>query len=172
MFCVVILWRLHLFSGSCWNKRTGGTTGRKGNKGNSCMHTHVHTQMYFLTYIRVYKQVVFIIFYREPQVLLAPQVKQALWVPRECQENLEQKVLEGSQDQWLVNSATSTCLRSNVWGPTPTKSLFVSGWARLSWPFRTERTTRTYRKLAVPSCFHLRVSSVYSEFSSTTSSLK
>lgn len=97
---------------------TRGPEGRQGEKGTkvtpACIHTHVHTQMYFLTYIRVYKQVVFIIFYREPQVLLAPQVKQALWVPRECQENLEQKVLEGSQDQWLVNSPTSPCLRPNV----------------------------------------------------------
>lgn len=47
-------------------------------------------------------------------MLLAPQVKQALWVLRECQENLEQKVLEGSQDQWLVNSPASVCLGPNV----------------------------------------------------------
>lgn len=49
--------------------------------------------------------VLFAFVYRETQVLLAPQEKLALWAPRVCQENLEQKVSEDSQDQWSVKTA-------------------------------------------------------------------
>lgn len=69
-------------------------------------HVHVHT-VHVHTHTHIYKHAVSVIIYRETQVLLAPRVKQALWVPRECQENLELKVLEGCQVQWLVNSPTS-----------------------------------------------------------------
>lgn len=94
---------MHL-SGSCWNKRTRGKTGRKGNKGESCTCTH---NICTHTHTHIYKRVVSVLLYRETQVQLVPRVKQALWVPRECQENLELKALEGCQDQWLVNSPSS-----------------------------------------------------------------
>lgn len=105
----------------------------------------------------IHSHVLFIIIYRETQVLLAPQVKQALWVLRECQENLEQKVLGGSQDQWLVNSPPIFFGVKCITGPPFNKFIFVSGWARISRICRTERTTWTYCRLAVPSCFHLHV---------------
>lgn len=105
-----MIWHLHLFSGSCWNKRTRGTTGREGNKGDRCMCTHTRAQRFSHTHICA----VLTIIYRGIQVPLAPQAKQALWVHRECQENLEQKALEGSQDQWFVNSLTCICLVPNA----------------------------------------------------------
>lgn len=45
-----------------------------------------------------------IIIYRETQVLLAPQEKPALLVPKVNQENQEQKVSEDFQDQWSVKT--------------------------------------------------------------------
>lgn len=91
---------------------TRGPEGRQGEKGTkvtaACVNTHA--QRWICSHIRA----VFTYIYRETQVLLAPQVKQALWVPRECQENLEQKALEGSQDQWFVNSLTCICLVPNA----------------------------------------------------------
>lgn len=53
-----------------------------------------------------------IIIYRETQVLSAPQEKPALWAPRVCQENPEQKVSEDSPDQWSVNHLIYFCICS------------------------------------------------------------
>ncbi len=48
-----------------------------------------------------------VITYRVTQVLSVPQEKPALWAPRVCRENQEQKVSEDSQDQWSVEILSS-----------------------------------------------------------------
>uniref|UniRef100_A0A674PK38 Collagen, type XI, alpha 2 n=1 Tax=Takifugu rubripes TaxID=31033 RepID=A0A674PK38_TAKRU len=104
-------------AGSTGGRGLPGDDGPKGNPGEkgtkvtaACVLTHVHKDRFSHTHTRA----VFTIIYRGIQVLLAPQAKQALWVHRECQENLEQKALEGFQDQWFVNSVTCICLVPNA----------------------------------------------------------
>lgn len=105
---------------------TRGPEGRQGEKGTkvtaASVLIHVHKDRFFShTLLRA----VFTIISRETQVLLGPQAKQALWVHRECQENLEQKALEGSQDQWFVNSLTCICLMPNAPGGHRLLSFFL-----------------------------------------------
>uniref|UniRef100_A0A674NUQ7 Collagen, type XI, alpha 2 n=1 Tax=Takifugu rubripes TaxID=31033 RepID=A0A674NUQ7_TAKRU len=98
-------------AGSTGGRGLPGDDGPKGNPVTAaCVLTHVHKDRFSHTHTRA----VFTIIYRGIQVLLAPQAKQALWVHRECQENLEQKALEGFQDQWFVNSVTCICLVPNA----------------------------------------------------------
>ncbi len=60
------------------------------------------------TYLKTFLiMILVIITYRVTQVLSDPQEKPALWAPRVCQENQEQKVSEDSQDQWSVEILSS-----------------------------------------------------------------
>lgn len=135
---------------------TRGPEGRQGEKGSKVsrlrVHTlsgHTHVNVWSLI-IHTHKRVVSVIIHRETQVPWAPQVKRALWVPKECLENLEAMVFAGCPDQWLVKAAPSWAAQAAE-GQHPLR-FCVSGRARLSGTCRTERTAWPRGKLPLPPC--------------------
>lgn len=102
---------------------TRGPEGRQGEKGAKVRPVRGHT-----VYVRTYtcKRVVSVGIYRETQVPWAPQVKRALWDPRECQENLELKVFAGCQDQWSVPLRRPRCQTLRTQRPTSLSLFRVS----------------------------------------------